>query len=299
MRSLVLAALVLAVLTARIAAAEVPSGSYAIDIGAEQSILVPANVEASSCETADDVTICLSGELATNGAGVITGSGLATFTGGIEGDLAIGFTGKVAGAATRPRVSLSLDLTGELTSDGVTLDVEASSRTKCGQDLLAGGFACVGKMKLCAFYHGQRVGCESGLINFEIEDDGGPWQLRLDLATDPAGVVSGTAEVELATGEIYAYGVTGKYNARSGTADLRLVGSGAALGSKLRLSKVSLLGGTATGGRLDFQVAGQKGKASLPAAAVSASVDGANALNSLAGLDDFTETIVFPNLGGF
>jgi len=63
---------------------------------------------------------------------------------------------------------------------------------------------------------------------------------------------------------VFEYTVTGKYDARRDSSSLRLAGLDAASRSKLRLSSLALSGGAATAGTLDYQIAGQKGRATLP-----------------------------------
>lgn len=267
-RLLVRTGLVVALAAAPLwARAEPPSGSYAIDLPAEPGIVLPTDLDEDDCETVEGVTICASGQLTTDGAGAIDGDATLAFSGEIEGELAGYFDGKVAGQAGDPRVTLSMLLEGELTSQGMPLEILASSRARCARNALAGGFDCSGSMKLCAYYLGARIGCESERIAYFVEDDTGSWQLRLiGLTTAPDGSVSGTAEVELSNGQVFSYAVTGKYSSRTDSSSLRLAELGTARGSKLRLASVVLTGGAATAGSLDYQIAGQKGRATLPVA---------------------------------
>ncbi len=247
-RHWILAGFALAVSAAPFAHTEPPSGSYAIAIPGDPSIVVLNEIDDSSCETADGVTICFSGDLTTDGSGSIHGTGILGFSGEIDGELAGSFAGRLSGTAGNPRLRLAIVLEGELSSEGETLAVEATSRSRCAVDPFAGGFACAGPIKMCVFDGGRRLGCESENVEFYVEDDGGPWQLTLDLATDEAGVVTGTADVELSTGQVLGHEVTGRYSSVTDTSSLRLVGVGSASGSKLRLASLSLAGEAATGG---------------------------------------------------
>ena len=265
-RLLVRTGLVVALVAAPLwARAEPPSGSYAIDLPADPGIVLPTDLEENDCETVEGVTICASGQLTTDGAGAIGGDAMLAFSGEIEGELAGYFDGKVAGQAGDPRVTLSMLLEGELTSQGQALEILASSRARCARNALAGGFDCSGSVKLCAYYFGARIGCESEAIAYFVEDEhrsvaaalgrldhrpgrGGDGHGR-GRTLERAGVqLRRHRQVQLAQGQLVA---------EAGRART-------ARGSKLRLASVALSGGAATGGTLDYQIAGQKGRATLP-----------------------------------
>lgn len=266
--SLAVSVLVLAVASPLRAGAEPPSGSYTIDVPAEPGIVVPAQARESYCEILEDITICLSGEPATDGSGAIRGDAQLEFTGEVEGTLVGTFGGKVSGPAGDPRVAFTMEFAGELYSwwENQTFDVQVTQRTRCIRDEIAGGFYCQGPLRTCASFEGSRVGCGSVRAGFVVEEESAAWQLGLELATDGSGVVTGTATVELETGSVFAYTVTGKYDARRDSSSLRLTGLGDASRSKLRLSSAVLSGGTATAGTLDYQISGQKGRTILPVA---------------------------------
>lgn len=248
------------------AGAEPPSGTYLIDVGGDQSISLPTEIEDTSCETEDGVTICVDGAISTDGSGAVDGAALFELSGDLEGELEATLSGAVRGSGSKTKVRLAMAMSGEVSSGGLTLDFEAKGRFKCVENAGAGSFLCRGKLRLCAFEGGQRVGCESERVDLELEDGGGPWQLRLlNLATEASGAITGEAQVALSTGQILSYDVSGKYSARKDTANLRLVGTGDAAGSKLALSKVAFEGDDTTAGKLAFQIAGQKGKVALPA----------------------------------
>lgn len=264
-RILVRTGLVVALVAAPLwARAEPPSGSYAIDHPAAPAIVVPAESQEPLCESTEGFTFCISGDLSTDGSGSVSGDGLLEFTGEIEGVLAGAFSGKVIGAAGEPRLSLTMEFAGELWYQGEPFEAESTLRAKCVRDEQAGGFVCSGQQKVCLSYLGRRLGCESAQGFFVVEEQSGGWTLALELATDERGNVSGSATVELASGGVLQYAVSGRYDARRDSSSLRLAELGTARGSKLRLGSVVLTGGTATAGSLDYQIAGQKGRATLP-----------------------------------
>ena len=57
--------------------------------------------------------------------------------------------------------------------------------------------------------------------------------------------------------------VTGKYDARSDTATLKLVGFDAGVGNKMVMKRVTFSAGTLSGGRIVYQIYGQKGRIEL------------------------------------
>jgi hypothetical protein len=247
--------------TALPARAEPPSGSYVIDVGGDQSIVVPIEFEDSTCETAEGVTVCIAGAIGTDGSGAVTGNALVELSGDIEGELEATLSGAVRGSTQKTKVRLVMEMNGAVSSGGLTLDVEAKGKFKCVENAPA-GFLCRGRLKLCAFASGKRVGCESDRLDLELEDAGGPWQLRLlDLATDGSGEVTGTAEVTLATDQILQYDVSGKYSARKDTANLRPVAPERRARSSLSKSARRR---NRDGRQARVRVVGQKGKVELP-----------------------------------
>jgi len=247
--------------------AEPPAGNYAIPVGGSASIWQPGGTW-DFCETEQDVELCFVITESTDVAGVVTGTGTFTFTGLVEGELVSPVTGQMSGSTEKSKVSLSGPLEGQLSQGAVVLDINGSVSFKCKEDPLDPAlFDCKPKVKLCAYNGGKKVGCDriggkSGEAN--VAAIGGPWVLRLAaLATDSAGNVTGDAEVELATGQILAFTASGKYNAKSDSSKLTLLGAGPATSSRIKLSKLVLSGGGASAGKISFAIAGQKGKAEI------------------------------------
>lgn len=260
-----LSAVVLAFSIPFAAGAERPSGVYLIQVGGDHAIFLPTEVGSLACESDGGVTVCFGGSISADASGEVTGTALAEFSGDVAGDLAATFRGRVGGSTGDTRLSLAMSATGQVSSVGAMLDVEARGRWRCVDDTASRGFRCSGRMRRCVFDGRHRLGCESEPSNLNLADDGGPWLLYLELTTDAKGIVGGTAMVFLSTGLMVDYDLTGKYNSRTDTTRLRLVGAGRAQSSKLELSKLSLSNGAATAGELRYRIAGQRGRTQLPA----------------------------------
>jgi hypothetical protein len=260
-----ISSLILAVSTPLVAGAEPPSGSYLIPVGGEHALHLPGGVGSPTCETDAGVTVCFSGLLGADASGAVTGEAAAEYSGDVDGDLDAVFTGAMRGSAADTRLRLAMTLTGELSSDGVALEIESRGRWRCTPNQTSRGFDCSGRVRRCVFDGERHLGCEAEHSHLALGDSGGPWLLYLELATGANGGIGGTAAVILATGQVLDYALDGRYDARTDTAKLRLVGAGEAQGSELRLSKLSLADGAATGGELRYRIAGQRGETQLPA----------------------------------
>jgi hypothetical protein len=264
-RFAVVSSAVLAFSTPHAAGAEQPSGAYVIQVGGEHAIYLPTEVGGPACQTDGGVTACFSGAISADASGKVTGTAVAEFSGDVEGDLAATFSGRLSGSTADTKLRLAMHMTGEVSSGGALLDVKARGRWRCVEDTTLGGFSCSGRLRRCMFDGGQRLGCESERSSLHLREQGGLWAVYLELSTDAKGIVGGTATVFLSTGAVLDYELAGKYNARTDTAKLRLVGTGEAQGSELELSTLSLSNSTATAGELRYRIAGQKGRTLLPA----------------------------------
>ena len=264
-RFLVVACLMLAFSTPLPAGAEQPSGSYLIYVGGDHAIFLPTEVGGRACESDGGVTVCFGGAISADASGDVTGAAVADFSGEVTGNLSATFSGRVGGSTGDTKLRLAMTATGQVSSGGTMLDVEARGRWQCVDNAPSRGFTCSGRMKRCVFDGRHRLGCESEPSNLNLADDGGPWLLYLELTTDAKGIVGGTAMVFLSTGMVVNYDLAGKYSSRTDTTRLRLVGAGEAQSSKLELSKLSLSDGAATAGELHYRIAGQRGRTLLPA----------------------------------
>lgn len=261
------------VAAASLARAESPEGEYTLSVGGEAEIWQPDGFS-ESCEVVDGDELCFTIDASTDTAGGVTAAGTLTLSGSVTGELAIPLTGNVSGASAKSKFTLTGPIDGQLTDGVIVLDVTGSATFKCKEDPFdAALFQCKPKLKLCAYYLGEKIDCQgikgkSGETT--VSAIGGPWELGLVLATDVAGNVTGVATAELASGQVLDFSATGKYNAKSDTSKLDLVGVGSGAGSRLKLSKLALAGGGAGAGKLKMSpLAGQKGKAVLAAPVLS------------------------------
>lgn len=257
--------------------AEPPAGDYTIAVSSPE-LLVPTSLAAEACTTADRITLCLDDLVPVeilpgsplplfNGSGVLLGR----LTGRIEGDLAADPIQIEIFSLLRGRASASLagrmrfGAAGGVEFGGTVLATSTAGKLRCATEAVGDTLACRGSAKLCAFESNRSIGCVRWPLEFAVQGESGPWQLRLlDLATDERGGVRGKAEVELSTGLILGYDVKGRYDARRDVATLLLAGSGVTGTSRLKLSRVTLGAGAVSGGTLVFRIGGQNGKIALP-----------------------------------
>jgi hypothetical protein len=252
----------LALLLAPVARAELPLGEYVIELGGDNGLARPYDFVDLCLEG-----LCLEGDLDTSTSGAISGD--AAMSGDIEGvslDLDVAITGQASGSTVKPKVGMSLDIDGVAEYGGYEFTVSGSGKAKCGLDLVVPGqLQCKGRLKLCLYDGADKLACESGPFEGPLAFERVPFDVVLDLATDERNVVTGDAVVEIDAAPVFAYSVTGKYKESADTATLKLASGDPAVKTKVALKKVVLEAGAATAGTVTFKVAGQKGKATLPA----------------------------------
>jgi len=248
------------------ARAEPPTGSYVIPVGGEHGIFLPGAITSQECEADGDVTVCTSGVLAADASGEIAGSSVAELSGAADGQFDAVYSGTLRGSpASWIQLGLAMTLAGDVSIDGELLEVESRGRWLCFGQKTIDGVRCLGGVRRCVSASGEQGNCESARSVLNLADRGGPWALYLELATDEAGIVSGTGSVFLPTGPEFSYALHGSYDTSTDTATLQLSGIGDAQGSELELEAVSLSGETATAGELRWRIAGQSGRTDLPA----------------------------------
>lgn len=280
-------AVLVALFCARPALAEPPAGAYTIDV-ASPEIFVPAEL-APTCFPFGFVEFCIDGftaPLVVLGSGELESDAYAHVEGDVEGEecvldgegvplpspqcLAGETPGSLSGSTRRPKALLEPSFSGPVSFGGIPLTALVDGRLRCRADSALATMLCRGSITLCAFEPSGRrrvIGCEREKVGLSLPLEGGGWQLRLvGLATDDEGVVTGTAEVELATGLIASYVAIGQYDDRKDRTTLRLVGTTDSVGSTLKLTGLELSSGGAASGRIVFRIAGQAGKVKLGAA---------------------------------
>lgn len=252
-----------------VSSAEPPSGEYDLSIGGEAEIWQPSGLSEYT-EVVDGVEVSYAVDTVTDIAGGVTAVGTFTFLGAIDGQLAMALGGQVKGRTAKTKFKLTGSVEGEFFVEFVTVDVLGSASFKCDENPSdRATFLCTPRVKLCIYdqFDGKKLGCTTvkGQRGEQVlVAEGGESDLYMALETSPAGVISGTAEVQLATGEILEFIATGRYNARSDTSTIDIRGVGGAIASRIKLSKLALSGGTATAAKINLRLAGQKGKAEIP-----------------------------------
>jgi hypothetical protein len=263
-------------LFAGLARAEAPTGEYAITIGGENALRVVSG-GTEDCRTFRGIELCT----VTNVETTVFGSMIETDTDpnaprgddgqvDIEGpdvsgelplELNIGFLG---GSTRRPNATLVFDVFGGRVIDhGLALAAQGPAVLKCKPAVdSALALACSGVVQLrllTAEVPPQRIADSRVPISSRLTLAERPFELELDLDTDADARVTGTAAVHFEEGTLPRL-VEGKYDARSDTATLALVG----LDGRMILKRVRFAGGTLHGGRLAHKLAGQKGVVDLP-----------------------------------
>lgn len=256
-------AAVVATCLAGAAWAEPPNGSYALAIGGANEIWTLEG-EYADCGGDSEVSGCVNTNVSTSPSGAVTGTGSFEIHGIVEGDLAMSVAGQMSGRASDPRAKLTIAFAGSVTVEvepGVFLPADATGAFKvtCRNPMPhADRFTCRGRIKLCVAALGRRK-CSSGSIETLLHAEGGPWHAFLDLGTDPANAVTGTASAELAHGVPGQYAGVGKYDPKKDRAKLKLVSTDPGSKDKLTFSNVVTSGDSVVGGTLKFKVAGQTG----------------------------------------
>jgi hypothetical protein len=243
------------------AAAEEPGGAYTIEVNGDSGLLVPTG-EGEVCDSG----ICVSTNVATDADGIVSGSGLVELDGSVTGTIDLALAGRVSGTTAKPKLALALLAQGE--ADGV--HVEGKGKLKCRLGSVPSMLDCTGKLKVCAFQLGKKLGCEKLPFATEVAFLRQPFALDLDLQTVLTGTVTGEASARIGAITIASYTAKGKYKASTDASNLVLKSVNAAKKTKVALKKVVLAAGAPTAGTAVFKLMGQKGSVALPSIAPAA-----------------------------
>lgn len=260
-----------------LARAEPPEGAYSLSIGGANGLALPVGETQPQCQFTPSGIVCVEkSDLATDTAGVVTGSATLTRPGNTELDLELALEGRVSGTTASPRVQLSFTATGtamgpnnapppppgeDPPEERDTLGVTGDGRMSCRLTFPGSiRFLCVARARLCLLRDGVQLDCLRFPFRALLRAARTPLAVELELATDASNRVTGDAQVRLGEREPIACDASGKYVPRKDESTLRLECSDAAAGAQLRLDKAVLADGGVTSGRLVFKVAGQKGK---------------------------------------
>jgi hypothetical protein len=241
-------------------------GVYEIEVGGVNEIWIATGGEqACIYRNLDQICVTTTG-VATDGRGEVTSTGTIAFhfPGVIDMELPMLLRGRLGGAAIKPKPKVAVTATGTATlHDPVLPDIEAAAsaigKLTCANPLPHDStFACSGRLKVClAFLDGRS--CATGRIEAALGALGGPWTLALDVATDGAGIVTGSATATLPNAALETFAVTGKYVAGKDQSKLKLESSDPQSKNKLSLVRRPFEGGPTIEQRLKFKVAGESG----------------------------------------
>lgn len=240
------------------ARAELPAGSYTIEVNGDSGLIVPTGA-GEVCQDG----VCVSTDVSTNANGVVSGSGNVAIDTDITADVDLAFTGRVSGTTAKPKVVLAFTAAG--TADG--LDVAGKGKLKCAVGSTPGELDCGGKLKLCAFQAGKKLGCQKLPFATQVGFARQAFSLELDLETILGATVIGDASARIGVVSIASYTVKGKYKSSADASNLALKSADRALKTKVALKKVVLEGGAPTAGKAVFKLMGQKGVVELPSIA--------------------------------
>lgn len=244
------------------AGAEPPTGGYTIPIDGESGLIVPTG-EAEVCQAG----VCVSTDVTTDSDGVVSGSGLIEVDTDITASVDLELAGRVSGTTEKPKLVLVFLASG----DAKGVDLEGKGKLKCTLPEGALGLLdCVGKLKVCAFELGQKLGCEKLPFATQVAFARQAFALNLDLQTILNKTVTGEASAQIGAVTIASYLVKGKYKSADDVATLALKGTDPELKTKAVLKGVQLAAGGASAGTAIFKVMGQKGRVELPQSAPAA-----------------------------
>jgi hypothetical protein len=174
-------------------------------------------------------------------------------------------SGHVTGRVDAPRVTIAAFGGGDISVLGFPGTGGGRIKLSCGRDRDSWPslMACKGRMKFCGGAKGIGHACAGSPFTAKIPMFGGDWTLALDLATDASNQVTGTAHATLTVDLQADFAVTGKYDPRSDTSSLELVGLAPAEKAKIALTHLAADG---SAGVLRFKIAGQSGRFDLSTA---------------------------------
>lgn len=248
-----------------------PGAEYdALAIGGTNELWVPSGDD-EFCEQDGLDEVCITSDaIATDAAGNVTGTGNLSvhFEDLFDGNTPLTFTGETGGTAIKPKHKIRIqgNGTGIIQTDvgPLAADSTVDGKFNCENPLPHGPeFSCKGRAKLCLFAMGRHA-CSTGGVRLRVSANGGPWTFEMAAETDETGKVTGgvvATHSEAVSGDLFA--VTGKYNAKSDQSSLKLV-STSGNKDKMSFSKVVVDDTAIVAGDLKFQLAGMKGRITLP-----------------------------------
>jgi hypothetical protein len=246
-----------------------PAGEYVIPFSGMQQIWDPIG-DVSQCETVDTQTVCIEATGEVDARGRYTGTFVATFTGDVAGTLFGTMKGNVRGTDARPgRANARFQMEGDLTLLGQGPIRARATGTMRGEIDASGMFSGEVRERVCLRGEilGERVaGCERVEIPFVDEPEGvGDWTLALNVGPGPRpNTLEGTAQAQLASGALYLFTVSGRYNERTDESTLRFrVVNPDDRGASIAIRKLETAGALVAGGRMTYRIQGYSGRPDL------------------------------------
>jgi hypothetical protein len=249
--------------------AEPLAGSFAIELGAANSLLGPGEESIDECEPEG----CMTGVLRGDQRGKVTGSLAFTFdfdsdgthvTGSMAGD----FRGRLTGRNGKSRVKVASRVAGALSAAGYP-DLPVRGVFSFLEDF-DGPLQTVttsSVFTICARFSGCDREVSPPVAEPMVPDDGGPWTLSLTVATSDQGVITGSAIATFTDGsDPITFDVTGRYSAKPDESSLKLASVLPGPGATARLTHVrwSSPDATFSAYRLTYQICGQSGLLVVP-----------------------------------
>jgi hypothetical protein len=242
-----------------------PNGVYAIDFGPENSVWGGQPFQADEC----DGSSCIALDVGVDPAGKL--SGTVSYTdvvdvNGVPGDVEThgDIKGRATGKAGHSKFKVSSLLRGAVTMPLDTIPLRGKLLWTVEPDALAGTVTNSARITVCARGH-----CGHGNFPAEVvpllAEDGGPWHLSLDLATDSMNRVTGSATATFEDGsESIEFAVTGKYSAKKDEASVNLASTLPGSGARVRLRHLGIEADSLARYVLTFKVRGQSGGLTVP-----------------------------------
>jgi len=264
---------VCACLVALPAAAGPPNGKSTLTISGAGQVFVPqsdiqmhrpADTPAGTLEMDGEfvVTPDIAGMFATNSFDIIN-AGTLTLGGVATGSIPMDVTGKTSGRVGAPRVRLTAAFAGPINVLGVAGSAKGSIQFFCAPDEHGGSptMPCVGHIHFCGGAPGVGHTCGGGSFESSIAAPGGDWTLSLALETDASNRVTGGAKVVLGDDATAgSFNVSGNYNPKTDTSNLKFTGLNEAAKARLSLTRFAADG---SAGILKFKLDGQTGTVDL------------------------------------
>ncbi|HTO06287.1 MAG TPA: hypothetical protein VMR86_04445 [Myxococcota bacterium] len=253
-------------LLAGAARAGAPSGSYTLRPPDDAELIDDPDFHACTVFISPNIVACFKGHLVEDVFGSVSASDgeawvqyqhlgppfYATFP--------VTLSGKMGGTFAHPQLKLPIRGSGTLQLGDDVGTGKGSVTLKCSRTPQAGLWGCrPTSMPFCVDVPGVGKGCgvHKKIAGAAIRVKVSAWTFSFELATDASNAVTGTATLDLDTGEHVDLVASGKYNPRSQSSSLRFVSTPVA-GITFAITKLADTGpGSIPTGLLDYKLTGE------------------------------------------